>query len=181
MASDSGLDTSTARLLSIGLAFFAGLLAGAVILTAMPGLTGSPGETGPDPENPPFSTSSGGPSCFQSGVNPNTGWVHEVAVGDSYAVTLNATIVHEAGTEVRADVVPRSDNGYELALRTVSGTSDHSFECEQVRTTFSMGASLPTSYQRLLVTMNGRELVGVTREDTTADLYPLPNPLNATE
>lgn len=181
MASDSGLDTSTARLLSVGMAFLAGVLVGAVLVTGVPGLLGEPAETGPDPQNPPYTTSSGGPSCFDGHVTPNGGWVHEVAVGDSYAVTLNATIVHNAGTEVRADVVPRSGNGYELALGTASVTPNRSVECERVRTKFSMAASLPTSYQRLLVTMNGRELVRVTRDDTTGDLYPLPNPLNATE
>lgn len=44
-----------------------------------------------------------------------------------------------------------------------------------------MAASLPTSYEELIVTMNGRELARTTREDTTGDLYRLPNPLNATE
>jgi hypothetical protein len=43
-----------------------------------------------------------------------------------------------------------------------------------------MAVSLPTSYERLVVTMDGRELVSATREDTTADLYPLPNPIDAT-
>ncbi|WP_311170356.1 hypothetical protein [Halobellus ordinarius] len=180
MANDSGLDTSTARLLSIGMAFLAGVLAGAVLVAAVPGLLGGPVESGPDPQNPPYTTASGGPSCFDGDVTPNAGWVHEVAVGDSYAVTLNATVVHEPGTEIRADVIPRSGNGYELALRTESVTPDRSFECERVHTEFSIAASLPTSYQRLIVTMNGRELVGATREDTTGDLYPLPNPLNAT-
>jgi hypothetical protein len=180
MSSDTGLNVSTARLLSVGMAFLAGVLAGAVLVTAVPGLVGAPVETGPDPENPPFTTSSGGPSCFDDEVAPNAGWVHEVAVGDSYAVTLNATVVHDAGTEVQATVIPRSNNEYELALRTVSVTPERSFDCDRVRTTFAMAASLPTSYQQLVVTMNGRELVRATRDDTTGDLYPLPNPLNAT-
>lgn len=160
--------------------FLAGMLAGAVLVIAVPGLVGGPVETGPDPEEPPFTTSSGGPSCFDGEITPNAGWVHEVAVGDSYAVTLNATVVHDAGTDVRATVIPRSNDGYELALRTVSVTPDRSVDCDRVRTTVGMSASLPTSYQRLIVTMNGRELVRATRDDTSGDLYPLPNPLNAT-
>jgi len=180
MSSDPRVTVSTARLLSVGMAFLAGVLAGAVLVTAVPGLAGGPVETGPDPENPPYTTSSGGPSCFDGEVTPNAGWVHEVAVGDSYAVTLNATVVHEAGTEVRAAVVPRSNDEYELALRTVSRTPERSFDCDRVRTTFAMSASLPPSYQRLVVTMNGRELVRATRDDTSGDLYSLPNPLNAT-
>jgi hypothetical protein len=181
MASDIGFDTSTARLLSIGMAFLAGVLAGAVLLMAVPGLAGGPAQPGPDPENPPYSTYSGGPSCFDGEVNSNAGWVHEIAVGDSYAVDLNATIVHDAGTVVRADVIPRSANGYELALRTASATADRPYNCDRVRTTFGMAVSLPTSYEELIVTMNDRELVRATREDTTGDLYPLPNPLNVTQ
>jgi len=174
------LDNATARLLSVGMAFLAGVLAGAVLMIAVPGLAGGPAEMGPDPENPPFTTSSGGPDCFDGEVNPNAGWVHEVAAGDSYAVTLNATIVHDTGTEIRADVVPRSDNRYELSLRTVSETPARSVPCERVRTKFALATSLPTSYRELSVTMNGRELVRATREDTTGDLYPLPNPVNVT-
>jgi len=175
------LDSSTARVLSIGLAFLAGLLAGAVLVTAMPGLVGGPSQAGPDPGNPPFTTASGGPSCFDGEVTPGAGWVHEVAVGDSYAVTLNASVVHDAGTEVAADVVPGPGGSYELALRTVPVTPERTLQCERVHTTFEMAASLPTSYRELVVTMNGRELVRATREDTTGDLYRLPNPLNATE
>ncbi|MFC6938778.1 hypothetical protein ACFQE8_02230 [Salinirubellus sp. GCM10025818] len=178
MSPSIGPDTS--RLLSIGMAFLAGVLAGAVLLTAAPGLAGGPAEMAPDPDNPPTSTTSAGPSCYDGQVNPNAGWVHEVAVGNSYAVTLNATVVHDAGTELDAHVVPRSGNGYELALRTVEHTPERTLDCERVRTRFTMGVSLPTSYERLVVTMDGRELVSATREDTTADLYPLPNPIDAT-
>lgn len=180
MSSEGRLTASTARRLSVGLAFLAGILAGVVIATAVPGFGGGPVDTSPDPENPPFTTSSGGPSCFDGEVSSAGGWVHEVAAGDAYAVTLNATVLHEPGTEVRGTVTPRSGDEYELALRTVSTTPERSFECDRVRTTFAMGVSLPTSYQRLRVTMNGRELLRTTRDDTTADLYRLPNPLNAT-
>ncbi len=176
----SNLDPGTSRVLSIAMAFLAGVLAGAVLLTAAPGLAGGPSEMGPDPENPPTSTYSGGPSCYDGEVNPNAGWVHEVAAGTSYAVTLNATVVHDAGTEVRASVDRRDGNEYELALRTVPITPERSLDCELVRTTFGMGVSLPTSYERFVVTANGRELVSARRTDTTADLYPLPNPVNAT-
>ena len=176
----SALDADTSRLLSIAMAVLAGVLAGAVLLTAVPGLAGGPVDTAPDPENPPTSTYSGGPSCYDGEVNPNAGWVHEVAAGSSYAVTLNATVVHDPGTEVRASVERRGENAYELALRTVAVTPERALDCELVRTTFGMGVSLPTGYERLVVTANGRELLGVAREDTTADLYRLPNPINAT-
>lgn len=173
-------DNSTARLLSIGLAFLAGVLAGAVLLGSVPGLQGGPAESGPDPENPPYTTASGGPSCFEGDVNPGAGWVHEVAVGSSYAVTLNASVVHEAGTEVEAEVLPRPGDTYELALGTSATTAERPQSCDRVRTSLEMAVSLPTSYRQLVVTMNGRDLLRATRDDTTGDLYRLPNPVNAT-
>lgn len=176
----STLSPGTSRVLSIALAFLAGVLAGAVLLSAVPGLAGGPVETGPDPGNPPTSTASAGPSCYDGTANPNAGWVHEVGAGNAYVVTLNATVVHDSGTEIRADVNPRNGNEYELALRTVAVTPERALDCERVRTTFAMGVSLPTDYERLVVTLDGRELVDARRTDTTADLYPLPNPLNAT-
>jgi hypothetical protein len=178
----SGIAPDTSRLLSIALAFLAGALAGAVVLTAAPGLLGSPtvATAPPDPDDPPTSVTTVGPSCYDGDVNPNAGWVHEVASGESYPVTLNATVVHDAGTEVRASVVPRSGNGYELALRTVEHTPERALDCDRVHTRLDMAVSLPTSYERLVVRMDSRELVSATREDTTADLYPLPNPIDAT-
>ena len=176
----SSLDPDTSRLLSIAMAFLGGALAGAVVLTAAPGLLGGPVEMAPDPDDPPTSVTSAGPSCHDGDVNPNAGWVHEVATGNSYTVTLNATVVHDAGTDVRASVEPRGGNGYELALRTVAATPERALDCERVRTRLEVGVSLPTSYQRLAVTLDGRELVSAAREDTTADLYPLPNPVDAT-
>ena len=180
MPPTSGLAPDTSRLLSITMAFLAGALASAVVLTAAPGLLGGPVEMAPDPENPPTSVTSAGPSCYDGEVNPNAGWVHEVASGKSYPVTLNATVVHDPGTEVRATVVPRSGNGYELALRTVEYTPERALDCERVSTRIEMGVSLPTSYERLVVTVDGRELASARRTDTTADLYPLPNPIDAT-
>lgn len=168
-------------MLSIAMAFLAGVLAGAVLLTAVPGLAGGPVDRGPDPDNPPTSVSMAGPSCFDGEVNPNAGWVHEVAVGTSYAVTLNATVVHDAGTAVETSVNRRIGNEYEIALRTVDRTPERAQDCERVRTRLGVGVSLPTSYERLVVTMDGRTLVSATREDTTADLYPLPNPIDVSE
>lgn len=176
----SSLTPGTSRLLSIAMAFIAGVLAGAVLLTAVPGFTGGPVDMGPDPDDPPTSVSMGGPSCYDGEVNPNSGWVHEVAVGTSYAVTLNATVVHDAGTEVETTVHRRGESEYEIALRTVERTPERAQGCERVRTTLGMGVSLPTSYERLVVTVDGRELVNARRTDTTADLYPLPNPVDAT-
>ncbi|WP_265110028.1 hypothetical protein [Halosolutus halophilus] len=168
------------RRLSIAMVFLAGVLAGAVILAGSSGLAERPGESAPDPENPPTSISSAGPSCYNGSATPNAGWVHEVAAGRSYAVTLNATVVHDAGTEVTAEVIPRANGEYELAFRTVEHTAEKSLDCERFRTRFEMGVSLPIDYERVVVTVNDRVLVDATRDDTTADLYPLPSPVNAT-
>jgi hypothetical protein len=176
----SSLDPGTSRVLSIAMAFLAGILAGAVLLTAVPGLAGGPVEMAPDPDTPPTSVWMAGPSCDDGEVNPNAGWLHEVATGNAYTVTLNATVVHDAGTEVEASVNRRSGNEYELAIRTVERTPERAQDCEQVRTTLGMGVSLPTSYERVVLTVDGRELLRASRTDTTADLYPLPNPIDAT-
>ena len=179
MPSGFDLQGPNDTLRSVGLGFLAGILVGAVLMTALPGPAGGPSETGPDPADPPYTTARAGPTCVDGGANPEAGWVHEVAVGDAYAVTLNATVVHDAGTELRASVVPRRGGAYELALGTASVTPERSVECPRVRTDFEMAVSLPTSYRELRVTLNGRTLVRATRDDTTADLYPLPNPVDA--
>lgn len=172
---------STALAVSIGLAFLAGTLAGGVVVTAVPGLVGGPTDSGPDPRTPPFATASSGPNCADGRATPNAGWVHRVAVDDATVVTLNATVVHDVGTEVRGDVIPRGDDGYELALRTASVTPERSFGCDRVRTTIAMSASLPVDRRPIVVTVDGRELVRVTRERGFGGLHPLPNPVNATE
>lgn len=179
-SSDGGLDPTTARLLSVGMAFLAGVLVGGVLLTAFP--LGGPADTGPDPDNIPASVATAGPSCFEgeTDVNPNGGWVHEVAAGTSYAVTLNATVVHDAGTEldVRVARVGETDT-YAVTIDPVDGESPPG-DCERVRSRLDVGASLPTSYERLEVRAAGETLVDAERDDTTADLYPLPNPINVT-
>ena len=186
-SSDGGLDPTTARLLSVGMAFLAGVLVGGVLLTAFPLGGGGPSIAPPDPENPPVSVSMGGPSCWdaETDLNPNAGWVHEVASGVSYPVTLNATVVHPAGTEVDTSDSPvtrRSPGVYEIAIRTTEAEDGGPTGCERVRTTLGIAVSLPTEYERLVVTAEGYDdpLVDAERDDTTADLYPLPNPINVT-
>jgi hypothetical protein len=43
-----------------------------------------------------------------------------------------------------------------------------------------VSAGLPTDYRSFEVTIDGRTLLTVENEDTTADRYQLPNPINAT-
>jgi hypothetical protein len=172
------MNENTARLLSIGMAFLAGVLVGGVLLTAFP--LGGPVDTGPDPDNVPATVSMAGPSCYDGSVSPNGGWVHEVAAGTSYPVTLNATVVHDAGTEldVRVRRVGETDT-YAVTIEAREGDAPPG-DCDRVRTRLEVGASLPTSYERLEVRAGGETLVDAERDDTTADLYPLPNPINVT-
>jgi hypothetical protein len=169
------------------MAFLAGVLAGAVVVSVFPGVLGlggsvGPTDTGPDPENPPFSTQAG-TGCYDGpgDYSQNAGWVHEVAAGTSYAVTLNATVLHPAGTSVEGDVVRRRPGEYELAIRTVTSTDAPDRGCELLDTSFGMGVSLPTDYESFVVTIDGESIRRVENgATTTAELYPLPNPVNAT-
>ena len=147
----------------------------------------APDERGPDPESPAYSVSSSGVNCLD--VRPHSGWVHEVASGRSFAVTLNATVVHERGRTVSTNVSRVSPGSYRIALRTVPGEADASSGEHRkksppagcrVATGLRLGVGLPTDYREFEVTVNGRTLLTVENEDTVADLYQLPNPVNAT-
>lgn len=161
---------------AVALAFALGVLLGAV----GPGVLAGPPSNGSD--GVPMTLSSSGPGCFE-GPTPNAGWVHEVAAGESYAVTLNATVLHDRGTEVRPNVSEWSPRRFRLDFRTVSDEGEDPKEPQgrcRVATEFRLGLSLPTDYERLDIAVNGRTVRTVEREDTTADLYRLPNPVNAT-
>ncbi len=164
------------------LAFAAGILVGAVAIAAFqPPVQSGPVQPGPDSESPPFTIAMGGPNCLDSRHGSGGGWVHEVAAGTSYAVTLNATVVHDRGEAVAANVSRTAPGGYAIDLRTVPATDDAkspSGDC-RVATRVELGASLPTDYREFRVTANGRTLLTVERDDTTADLYRLPHPVNA--
>jgi len=167
-------------------AFALGLVAGAVGGLGF-GSQLAPTDAGPDPESPPYSLSSSGPDCLD--VRPHAGWVHEVAVGDAFAVTLNATVVHDRDQRVSANVSRVTPGSYRIDLRTVpetprtsdAGKQKSPPEGCQVATDLQLGASLPTDYQEFEVTVNGRTLLTVENEDTTADLYQLPNPVNVSQ
>jgi hypothetical protein len=112
-------------------------------------------------------------------VNPNGGWVHEVAAGTSYPVALNATVVHPGGTELDVTVSRVGDTeNYDVRIDAVEGV-DSGGGCDRVRIRPALGVSLPTSYERLVVRAGGKTLVDTERDDTTADLY-LPNRITVT-
>lgn len=171
---------------AVAVAFALGLVVGGVGGIGYGGAF-TPTDAGPDPESPPYSLSTSGGTCLEP--RPHAGWVHEVAVGDSFAVTLNATVVHDRGRTVAANVSRVMPGAYRIDLRTVTddrGLANESREKSppadcRVATDLRLGASLPTDYRQFEVTVNGRTILAVENEDTTADLYQLPNPINATE
>lgn len=77
---------------------------------------------------------------------------------------------------------------YRIALETVADgreaskatANDSRREGCRVATHVRLGTGLPTDYRQFDVTVNGRLLLTVENEDTTGDLYQLPNPVNAT-
>lgn len=138
-------------------------------------------------ESPGLSLTKSFESCDD--LDSDSGWVHDVAVGESFAVTLEATVVHDSNHTVTANVGRESRGIYHVDLRTVSGDgtaprtkADAAEEpaggC--TATHLTLGTSLPTDYSEFAVTMNGRTVRTVEYDGTTADLHRLPNPINAT-
>ncbi|MFC4450334.1 hypothetical protein [Halorussus aquaticus] len=166
-------------------AFVLGLVAGAIGWAGFGAPVGT-ADSGPDAESPGYSLSTSGPDCLD--VRPHGGWVHEVAVGESFAVTLNATVVHDPGRTVSANVSRTTPGTYRIALETVAdgrevskaAANDSRREGCRVATHVRLGTGLPTDYRQFDVTVNGHLLLTVENEDTTGDLYQLPNPVNAT-
>ena len=153
----------------------AGLLIGFVAGIVVSGANSAP----LDDSTLPTSVSSGGPSCYD-GPRENVGWLHVIASGERWTTTLNATVVHPRGTDVTVNVSQRQPGDYEIALETVQSNS-LKFENESCRaaTTVNVATDLPDP--DFVVTMNGRPVREVDQEETTANLYPLPNPINATD
>lgn len=162
------------------LAFLLGAVVGPAIGPLVPGDAGA--DRGPAPESPPYSLSYGGSQCLADAVRPNGGWVHEMAAGYSYAITVNATIPHGRGETVAANVSRTAPGAYEIALGADDGGANASKTPSagcRVGTTVDLAASLPTEYDRVDVTVDGRTVLTVENEDTVADLYRLPNPVGA--
>ncbi|SFR58002.1 hypothetical protein [Halogeometricum limi] len=165
-----------------------GLLVGLVLASGAPaGSFATPNDGDDDRDDTPgYTLSSAGPSCYE-GPTANAGWVHEVANGDYYGVTLNATVVHDTDRRVSVNVTERTPGTYELAIVTTPPDADEDdrmaeslSNCDRAETTLDLATGLPTEYERAVVTVDDRELLTFENADTTADLYRLPNPVNAT-
>jgi hypothetical protein len=120
-----------------------------------------------------------GTGCYD-GPRENVGWMHVVASGEYWSTTLNATVVHPPEKDVRVNLSQRPTGGYEIALRTVDrqDTKRGINETCLLASTLDVATGLPEP--NVVVTMNDREIRAVSQDETTANLYPLPNPINAT-
>ncbi|WP_137287603.1 hypothetical protein [Halorussus salinisoli] len=166
-------------------AFAFGLVVGAIGWAGFGSPVGQ-ADPGPDPESPPFSVSESGGTCLET--RAHAGWAHEVAVGHSFAVTLNATVVQDRGQTVSANVSRTAPETYRIDLETAPDETETSDEGKRksapedcrVATDVRLATSLPTEYQEFEVAVNGRTLRTIENRDTTGNLYQLPNPINAT-
>jgi hypothetical protein len=156
-----------------------GLLLGSLVGTSALSGVGTADSDDELDSTPPWSLSSSSGLCLDD-PRSNAGWTHVMANGETWAVTLNATIVHPRGTEVTTDVSLRPDDTYEISFETADRTetkSDGEPGCRAV-TTVELGAAL--SAPRFVVTVNGETVHSVEQEETVGRLYQLPNPINAT-
>ena len=172
--------------LAIAVAFVFG-----VVLGSIGGIGIGIGDTDEprDFDSPGFSLSKSVGACGD--VDPDSGWVHDVAVGESFAVTLEATVVHDWNRTVTANVGRVSPGRFLIDLRTVPADSAEAARKKAnvstestsgcAATDLGLGTSLPTDYEEFTVAVNGRTLRTVEYDGTVADLHRLPNPINATE
>lgn len=159
---------------ALGISLLVGLLLGLLVAPAVGIGGGGSSSVGPDPEDPSYTFSVGG-GCYE-GPREHSGWVHTVAFGRGYPTTLNATVVHAPDETVRANVTRAPDGSYELALRTVP---DDDARCDGLGES-EVGLGTTLARPEFVVTLDGRTVLAVNQAETTANLYPLPQPLNAT-
>lgn len=96
-------------------------------------------------------------------------------------MTLNATVANPAGTDIEANVPLRETGVHELALRAVPAEGTPNGDAVGCTALTDRGVATGLEYPRFVVTMDGREVLSVDQGETTANRYPLPTPLNATE
>lgn len=121
--------------------------------------------------------SKGSPGEFSNLDDGRSGWVHTVAHGETYGVTFDARICHDAGDEVKVELSEQVSGEYTLSFTTGGGT--HGGSGCNFGTRVNGGGSIPTDFQSLNVDVNGETLETVQREGTMASLQPLPDPIDA--
>lgn len=148
------------------------------------GLVSSASDDSPrDFDSPPLSLSSASSSCGET--RANSGWVHDVAVGKSFAVTLNATVQHAPTETVSVNVSKISSERFRIDLQTVPSDRSEAAQQKMNETTSSrcagtelrLATSLPTDYESFEITIDGRTIRTVEYDGTGADLHQLPNPV----
>lgn len=160
--------------------FLLGLVVGLLVGVSVGGaFTADAPEPAPNGGQPPWSYSSGGPSCFD-GPRNDIGWLHVMANGRTWAATMDATVVHPAGTEVEVNVSRRPPGSYEIAFETVESTPEKAPSEEGCQLATNVNVATALEEPRFSVTVNGRAIRSVDQEETVANLYGLPNPINAT-
>lgn len=169
------LETRGYRLLLVGVVV--GLVVGGPVgVILAPGSVVSPQPT----DDTPAATYSSSSGCYD-GSQKNSGWLYVAANGEAWAVSLNATVVHPRGTDIELNISQRPMGTYEIALNTNDTATDEPYSDENclVETTVDIATAL--SKPNFVVSLDGRIVRSVNQDETVANLYPIPNPLNATE
>jgi hypothetical protein len=147
-------------------ALLVGLVVGAVVgVTAL-----APADTTPppDPENPPWSYSSG-TGCVPD-ATVGSGWLVATTLDDARAVTFNLTVAHDADEEVTVDLRRSAPGDYVVEVETVETTEekpDPPADCIH-GSTLQGGVSLPVDYDEVEVVYGGTTLRTVENDDSTA-------------
>jgi hypothetical protein len=159
------------------------LLIGAVIGLVVGGPVGAvlaPNSAVSSSDSTPSTTYSSSSGCFD-GPQESDGWLYVAANGEAWTVSLNATVVHPRGAKIDLNVSQRPTGVYEIELITNDTATDEPYSNEDCRvaTTVDIATSLPKP--DFVVSLNGRIVRSVNQDETVANLYPIPNPLNVTE
>jgi len=155
------------------------VLAGTASAVSLTGCQTSSAQRGNDPPNATdarglaLAKSSG--SAVSESDDVHSGWVHAVADGETYDVTFDLRVCHGRETEVTADLSGGPTNEYVLSFDT-TGSTDGETDCDY-GTRIKGGGTLPTDFETLRVTANGRTLQTLDNEGTMPRLRPLPDPL----
>lgn len=109
-----------------------------------------------------------------TGCRPNPtagGWVGHVVVGDHAVVVFNDTLVHDApALDVRATLSDAGNGRYVYAITTSPATDGKEGQppgdCRP-RTTVDASVTLPSWFDALTITVDGRPVASVSSTDAT--------------
>jgi hypothetical protein len=160
------------------------LLAGVIVGLVVGGPAGAvlaPGPlTSPSPDNQPSGTYSASSGCYDGGQE-NNGWLYVAANGKTWAVSLNATILHPRDTEIEFNISQQPTDTYEIALTTNETATEQSRSSDDCRMATTVNIATGLAEPVFDISVNGRIVRSIDQDETAANLYYLPNPLNATE